>query len=350
MQNKGVPRRSRLDTKGIRRQGSKEKGFRYGTPDGKLIREERVLQRIVRLRIPPAWTNVRIAASDSEPLQAVGLDRKGRTQYIYSSKFRSKREEEKFRRVVEFGEVLPKLRRQVLRDLKGSELSRQRVVASIVRLIDQKFFRVGNDKSAKSEDTYGLTTVRTDHVRIRKPNRVEFDFVGKWQKSHKKTFDDKEVASIIGDLCELGGKELFQYVDHGRVLDIKDRHVNDYIQTSIGEQFTAKDFRTWAGTLICAMELAAHEPAGTKKERKRSIKKAIEATAGQLGNTPTVCRTSYICPRLLEDYVEGRPFEMLRKTRKGTPVAKLGLSIEERALLKFLRETIADRRSAKRAA
>lgn len=350
MQNKGVPRRWQLDAKGIRRQGSKEKGFRYGTPDGKLVREERTLQRIVRLRIPPAWTNVRIAHGESDPLQAVGLDKKGRTQYLYHSKFRSKREAEKFRRVVEFGEELPKLRRQVLRDLKGAELSRRRVVAAIVRLIDQKFFRVGNDKSAKSEDTYGLTTVRTDHVRIKGRNKIEFDFIGKWQKSHKKTYDDKEVASIISDLHELEGKELFQYVDHGRILDIKDRHVNDYIQTTIGEQFTAKDFRTWAGTLICAMELAVHEPAETKKERKRRIKKAIEATASQLGNTPTVCRTSYICPRLLEDYVEGRPFQMLRKTRKGSPVAKMGLSIEEKALLKFLRETIADRRLAPRAA
>lgn len=350
MQNKGVPRRWHLDTNGIRRLGIKAQGFRFGTPDGKLIRDERTLQRIDRLRIPPAWTNVRIARGESAPLQAVGLDKKGRTQYLYHSKFRSKREEEKFRRVVEFGEELPKLRRQVLRDLKGTELSRKRVVASIVRLIDQKFFRVGNDKSAKSEDTYGLTTVRSDHVRLKGRNTIEFDFIGKWKKSHKKTFNDREVASIIGELYELEGKELFKYIDHGRVLDIKDRHVNDYIQTAIGKQFTAKDFRTWAGTLICAMELAVYDPAGTRKERKGRIKKAIEATASQLGNTPAVCRTSYICPRLLDDYQEGRPFEMLRKTRKGSPVAKMGLSIEERALLKFLRETIADRRRAPRAA
>lgn len=350
MQNKGVRRRWHLDTHGHRRLGSKEHGFRFVDAHGKEVRNLRTLQRIDRLRIPPAWRNVRIARGDGSPLQAVGLDKKGRTQYLYHSRFRSKREQEKFQRVVEFGEKLPDLRRQVLRDLKGSELTRKRVVASIVRLIDQKFFRVGNDKSVKSEDTYGLTTVRNDHVRLSGKDKVEFDFVGKWQKSHKKSFNDREVASIIAALHDLEGRELFKYVDHGRVLDIKDRHVNDYIQKVIGETFTAKDFRTWAGTLFCAMSLAAQEVTGTKKERKRNIKKAIEDTAAQLGNTPTVCRASYICPRLLDEYMEGKPIEMPARSRKGSPVARVGLSPQERALLRFLRETIADRRRAPRAA
>jgi len=345
-----VRRRWHLDINGLRRLGSKEQGFRYVTSEGKLVREERTLQRIDRLRIPPGWTNVRIARGESSPLQAVGLDKKERTQYLYHWRFRSKREEEKFKRVVEFGERLPDLRRRVLRDLKGSELTRKRVVASIVRLIDQKFFRVGNDKSAKSEDTYGLTTVRNDHVRLSGASRVEFDFIGKWQKSHKKSFHDREVASIISALHDLEGKELFKYVDHGRVLDIKDRHVNEYIQTVIGEKFTAKDFRTWAGTLFCAMSLAEEQETRTKKERKRRIRKAIEETASHLGNTPAVCRASYICPRLLDEYMEGKAIDMPPQARKGSPVARIGLSPQERALLKFLRETIADRRHAPRAA
>src|SRR5439155_455112 len=234
MPRKGIRRRWYLDLHGIRREGRKETGFHYRYPDGRAVADERSLARIRKLRVPPAWRDVRIARGDSSPLQAVGVDKKGRTQYRYHDRFRAQREEEKFRRVVEFGESLPDLRRRVHADLKRSELDRQRVLAAIVRLIDQGFFRVGNDKSARSELTYGLTTIQGKHVKV--------------------------------------------------------------------------------------------------------------AGADQLGNTAAVCRSAYICPRLLDEYMEGKPFETLRKTRKGKPVVRVGLSMEERALLKFLRETIADRR------
>jgi DNA topoisomerase I len=180
---------------------------------------------------------------------------------------------------------------------------------------------------------------------------VRFDYIGKWRKQQQRAVEDGDVATIVQQLKKMDGDgELFKFAQNDRLIDIKDRHVNDYIQSIIGKDFTAKDFRTWVGTLLCSIALAMEGQGATKTERKRRVRKAIVATADQLGNTPAVCRSSYICPRLLDEYMEGKPFEMLRKTRKGSPVVRVGLSIEERALLKFLRETIADRRRSPRAA
>jgi DNA topoisomerase-1 len=292
---------------------------------------------------------VRIARGDSSPLQAVGVDKKGRTQYRYHDRFRARREEEKFRRVVEFGELLPSLRRRVRADLRRSELERERVLAAIVRLIDQGFFRVGNDKSAKSESTYGLTTIRPKHVKV-EGRTMLFDYIGKWRKAQKRAIEDADVADIVAALKKLHQEKLFAFLDGGKVRDVKDRHVNEYIQSIIGKDFTAKDFRTWAGTLLCSIALGLQGQAPSKTHRKGKIKRAVVATAEQLGNTPAVCRSSYICPRVLDEYMEGKPFEMLRKGRGGKPVVRRGLSMEERSLLKFLRQTIADRRQRPRAA
>jgi DNA topoisomerase-1 len=349
MPGKGVRRRGNLDLHGIRREGSKDSGFRYRGSVGDSIDDEKTLARIRKLRIPPAWQDVRIARGDASPLQAVGIDKKGRTQYLYHSRFRAHQEEEKFKRVVEFGESLPALRRRVRADLKRPELDHDRVLAAIVRLIDQGFFRVGNDKSAQSEATYGLTTIRSKHVTL-EGSVILFDYVGKWRKTQKRAIEDAEVAAVVRDLRKLGETELFAFIDNSKVRDVKDRHVNDYIQSIISKNFTAKDFRTWAGTLLCSIALGMEGQGASKTERKRKIKVAVQATAEQLGNTPAVCRSSYICPRLLDEYMEGKPFEMLRKRHKGSPVVRVGLSIEERALLKFLRETIADRRRRPRAA
>jgi DNA topoisomerase I len=345
MPAKGVGRREYLDHHGIRREGSKETGFTYRLPDGAEVRGEEALARIRKLRIPPAWQSVRIARGARAPLQAVGVDKKGRTQYLYHPNFRAQREEEKFRRVVEFGESLPALRRRVRSDLNANPdpdtLDRKRVLAAMVRLIDQGFFRIGNDKSAASESTYGLSTILGTHVKV-DGDVVLFDYVGKWRKKQKRAVDDPDVAAIVARLKKANGTR--------RLFAVKDRNVNDYIQSIIGRDFTAKDFRTWAGTLLCSIALAMQGQAASKAERKRRIRKAITATAEQLGNTPAVCRSSYICPRLVDEYLAGKPFETLRKTRKGSPVVRVGLSIEERALLVFLRETIADRRRAPRAA
>ncbi len=348
MARKGVPRRSNLDQFGIRRLGTKEAGFHYERHDGKRLSSAAALERIRSLRIPPAWEDVRIARGNESPLQAVGVDSKGRTQYLYHPRFRSQREQDKFRRVVEFGEALPKLRRRISADLRREGLERERVLAAIVRLIDQGFFRVGNDKSAKSEETYGLTTVLSEHVSV-SGTAIEFDYVGKWRKNQKRVVRDREAAGIIRQLSRMEGDELFKYVQGSRTFDIKDRHVNDYIQSIIGEQFTAKDFRTWAGTLLCSMALGQSHlrqgEAATKKERKRRLKTAIELTSSQLGNTPAVCRASYICPRLVDEYMNGNDMKTARKQLRGSPVARNGLSLEEKALLRFLRKTIADRRA-----
>lgn len=347
MPHKGVRRRWYLDSHGIRREGSKESGFRYRLPNGTAIDDEKTLARIAGLRIPPAWRDVRIARGERAPLQAVGVDRKGRTQYLYDARFRAQRDEEKFRRVVEFGEALPELRRRVRADLKREPLERERVLAAMVRLIDQGFFRVGNDKSAEAESTYGLSTIRSPHVEV-DGDTLRFDYIGKWKKQHMRAIRDAEVAEVVEALKAIRGEELFKFVQNGRTIDVKDRHLNDYIQSIIGESFTAKDFRTWAGTLLCSIALAMQGQGATKTERKRRVRKAVVATAEQLGNTPAVCRSSYICPRLLDEYMEGKPFEMLRKQHRGSPVVRVGLSKEEKALLKFLRETIADRRAERR--
>lgn len=350
MAKRGIRRRWYLDQHGIRRVGTKESGFSYVTASGAPVQDEKTLARIRKLRIPPAWQEVRIARGDSAPLQAVGLDKKGRTQYLYHSRFRQKREEEKFLRVVTFGEALPALRRRVRRDIARGDTSREAVLASIVRLIDQGFFRVGNDKSALHEETYGLTTVRNDHVTV-SGSVVKFDFVGKWRKTHQRAVEDPAIATIVRKVRRLPtGDELFKFEQNGRVIDVKDRHVNEYIQKTIGADFSAKDFRTWAGTLICSMALAMQGQCETKKERKRRIKQAIDSTASLLGNTPAVCRSSYICPRLIDEYMEGASITTLRKQASGKAVSKVGLSLEEKALLKFLRETIADRRRHPRAA
>lgn len=349
MPAKGVRRRWYLDLQGIRREGTKENGFTYRFPNGDPVSDEKVLARIAKLRIPPAWRDVRIARGDGAPLQAVGIDKKGRTQYLYHTRFRAQREEEKFRHVVEFGEKLPALRRRVRADLKGDALNRERVLAAMVRLIDQGFFRIGNDKSAEQESTYGLTTVHGRHVKI-EGDALLFDYIGKWRKKNQRAVRDAEVAKIAEKLKQVKGSELFKFINNGRIVDVKDRHVNDYIQSIIGPDFTAKDFRTWAGTLLCSIALAMQGQGTSKAERKRKIRKAITATSEQLGNTPAVCRKSYVCPRLLDEYMEGRPFETLRKTRRGRPVVRSGLSMEEKALLRFLRETIADRRGTPRAA
>src|SRR5687768_508095 len=207
---KAVRRRWYLDLHGIRREGSKESGFSYRLPDGSPIGDEKTLARIRRLRIPPAWKDVRIARGDASPLQAVGVDKKGRTQYLYHLRFRAQREEEKFKRVVEFGESLPALRRRVRADLKGDSLERQRVLASMVRLIEHGFFRIGNDKSAASESTYGLSTIRGSHVRV-DGQKVAFDYLGKWKKKQKRVVADAEVAAVVQQLKKTRGAELFKF-------------------------------------------------------------------------------------------------------------------------------------------
>lgn len=316
------------------------------------MEDEATLERVRALRIPPAWKNVRIARSDRADLQAIGVDSAGRTQYLYNPRFRQKREQEKFLRVVQFGEALPRLRARVAADLRRPGLERATVTAAVVRILDQGFLRIGNEKSARERETFGLTTIRREHVRI-SGTRVTFRYMGKWNKMQEHQIDDAAVASVIRRLRRVQSdqQQLFCWVEDGCATPLKDRHVNEYIRLAIGPMFTAKDFRTWGGTLVCSMALAVLGQAGTKTERKRRARRAVESTAEILGNTPTVCRASYICPRLLDDYQQGQPVDALHKPRaRGNPIARSGLSAEEKGLLRFFRETIADRRRKPRRA
>ena len=338
-------RRWYLEQHGLRREGSKESGFQYLSADGAPVSEE-IAARVRGLRIPPAWKDVRIARSDRAELQAIGVDSAGRTQYLYHPRFRQKRDQEKFLRVVHFGEALPRLRSRVAADLHRPGLGRETVTAAVVRILDQGFLRIGNAKSARERETFGLTTIRPEHVRV-SGNRVTFRYMGKWNREQSHSIVDPGVASVIRRLRRVNNVsgQLFSWVENDRVFPLKDRHVNEYIQSAIGTSFTAKDFRTWGGTLVCSMALAVLGQADTKTERKRRSRRAVESTAEILGNTPTVCRASYICPRLLDDYQDGQPVDALHKPRKrGNPIARAGHSPEELGLLRFFRETIADRR------
>lgn len=337
-------RKERLLARGIRRHGSKEAGFRYELPNGDAIRDTVELERIRSLRVPPAWRNVRIARSPRAAVQAIGEDSKGRTQYLYHARFRQRRDLLKFVRIVRFGESLPRLRRKVWRDLRKDEPDRDRTIAAAVRLLDRAFFRLGNERSVREAETYGLTTVRAEHVEIER-DEIRFEFVGKWNKQHERAIRDSDVANVLRGLETRPGDRLFQFRElDGSLVPLRSHHVNEYIQSAIGREFSAKDFRTWAGTLLCAIVLGMREQGSTRRERTRQIRDAIEATAGLLHNTPAVCRSSYVCPALLHEFIDGTKFDRMRSTRARRPLAKTTLSSDERALLRFLRETIADRR------
>lgn len=344
---KRVSRREAFEQQGIRRRGTKTSGFRYVWPDGSRVADADTVDRIRALVIPPAWQEVRIAPGERWALQALGIDSKGRTQYLYHDRFRRRREKEKFLRIVRFAESLPKLRRRVMRDLDPSTLSKPSVMAAAVRLIDQAFFRLGNERSAE-EEVYGLTTISPRHVAV-KGREIHFEFTGKWGKVQRRAVRDEKLAKIIGRLEATGAGELFKFERAGEMIDVKDRHINNYIQSIIGGEFTAKDFRTWAASVVFATALGLMEEAESQAARKRQLTRAIKSTAEMLGNTPAVCRSSYICPVLIESFMEGRSFDSMKNPHRRNVVARTKLSVQERSLITFLRETIANRRGKTRA-
>jgi DNA topoisomerase-1 len=289
---------------GIRRIGA-GKSFRYVDPDGKRVRDATTLARIRQLAVPPAWTDVWICASPNGHLQAMGRDARGRKQYRYHARWRQMRDEAKFERMIAFGKALPRLRRQVLHDLKLLGLPREKIIATIVRLMDRTLIRVGNDEYARENDSYGLTTLRSKHVDV-KGSSLRFEFKGKSGKSHSIDVHDPRVARIVKRCRELPGHELFQYVeDDGtrRIVDSED--VNAYLRDAMGEDFTSKDFRTWGATVMCATALDRCGACASETEGKRNINDAVKAVARMLGNTAAVSRKSYIHPVILESYLDG---------------------------------------------
>ena len=323
-----------------RREGSKSRGFRYETADGRPLEDEAALARIRSLVIPPAWRDVRIAPSPRSRLQAIGTDKAGRVQRIYHPSFVARRARRKYEKVERFGEALPALRRKTNEDIAREGLGKERVLAVVVRLVNDLYFRVGSEESVRRYRTYGVTTLRNRHLEIKPGGRLEFNFTGKHHIKHRRILVDEELAALVRDIKAIGGARLFEYVgEDGRVRAVTPRDVNDYIKAAAGEEFSAKDFRTWGGTLLAAVELAELGCCEDKRQLKRNVVAAVKRVAERLGNTPTVCRSCYIHPKVFEAYERGQSIEEFRprRTRRLIRRQQPDYSVEELALLKLLR-------------
>lgn len=313
------------------------KGFVYYFKDYQITDKEQ-LSRLKSLRIPPAWRDVNVAASPNARIQATGMDKAGRLQYIYHPKFKAKQEKEKFERILRFADALPKMRRLTREHLALPDLPRQKVLACIVQLMDKAYFRVGNQVYAKENQSYGLTTLRSKHTSVR-GDEIIFDFIGKSGQPHFKKITDRQLAKIIKQLDELPGYEIFKYRGQdGHLHDIKSDDVNAYIKEIMGDEFTAKDFRTWGGTLLATMELSQTERPHYIKERKKAVTECVKKVAQKLGNTPAIARESYIDPRVIKAYMDGDELIQVRKTVKNMD-KKGRLSADELCVLKLLQKS-----------
>ncbi|HEY0406715.1 MAG TPA: hypothetical protein VGC89_13370 [Pyrinomonadaceae bacterium] len=322
-----------------RRRGTKRRGFYYEDATGKRITTEEELERIAALVIPPAWAHVRISPRAGSRLQAIGLDTSGRVQYLYHSQFAARQQRRKFEKIERFGEYLPALRRHTNAHIAQGNLSRERVLAVVVRLINELYFRVGSELSVKRYRTYGITTLRNRHLEIGRGGRLTFSFVGKHHIRHRRVVVDEELALLMNDIKKIGGSKLFNYIDEdGRARPITPRDVNDYIKAATAPEFSAKDFRTWGGTLLAAIELAEEGKTEDEREAKRKLAQAVKRVAERLGNTPTVCRGSYIHPAVLERYLAGQTLEEFRrKVERSIRRIQPEYEVEELALLKLLK-------------
>jgi DNA topoisomerase-1 len=321
-------------TKFIERKRTGLKSSKY-FQGGQQIKDTVQLERFKALRIPPAWKDVKISTSPASKVQVTGYDNAGRLQYIYNPNFRAKKEKEKFERVLRFANALPRMRRVTAQHLNNPSLDQDKVMACILRLIDSQYFRVGNEIYAKENQSYGITTMRSKHTKV-KGDTIVFDFVGKSGKKHIKEVTDKRLARIIKKLDDLPGYEVFKfYGEDGRLHNVNSEHVNEYIKKVMGEEFSAKDFRTWGGTVLASAELAQLERAHSEKERQRTVAACVKKVAARLGNTPAIARSSYIDPRIINTYIKGNDLFVIRAT-----VAKMErksyLNSDEQCLLYLL--------------
>jgi DNA topoisomerase I len=318
--------------------------FVYFDTDGKEIRDEARILRINRLAIPPAYRDVWICPSPNGHLQATGRDDRGRKQYRYHERWREVRDENKYEKMVLFAHALPKIRRRINKDLALPSLPRKKVLATVVQLLEGTFIRVGNEEYAKDNNSFGLTTMQNRHIDV-EGAKLRFRFRGKSGRAHDIPFEDRRVAKIIKKLQDLPGQQAFQYLDEqGEVHNLTSDDVNAYLQEITGEDFTAKDFRTWAGTVLAAMALQAQEAFENKTQAKKNLKDAISAVAKVLGNTPAVCRKCYVHPAVLESYLDGNLIEGLKTRTEKTLEESLGdLRADEAAVLSFLQERLAQK-------
>lgn len=313
------------------------KGWSYYDPDGRLIRESAERDRLNALAIPPAWTEVWISPRADSHLLATGRDSEGRKQYRYHPDWRAIRDESKYGRMIAFARALPRIRKQVDEHLSGGGLSREKVLATVVRLLELSLIRVGNEEYARSNGSYGLTTMRDRHVEV-DGSKIRFEFRGKGGKRHEVDVRDRRLARIVRQCRDVPGYELFQYYDeNGEKRAVGSGEVNEYLREIGGDDFTAKDFRTWAGTLHAAAALLSCKPCRDEREGRSRINESVTIVAERLGNTVAICKSCYIHPLIFERYLDGSLPSLLNgggKTPRGGE--RKGLSPEERALLGLL--------------
>jgi DNA topoisomerase-1 len=315
-------------------------GFRYVDERGHVVRSSVTLARIKTLAIPPAWTDVWICPLADGHIQASGRDARGRKQYRYHERWREVRDRTKFERTLAFGEALPALRERVDADLALPGLPRQKVLATVVRLLETTLIRVGNREYAQDNGSYGLTTLRDRHVKV-DGSTLRFEFTGKGGKKHSVSIRDRRLATVVRDCQEIRGHELFQYLDEGGVRQtVGSADVNQYLREATGQEFSAKDFRTWAGTVLAVLALRELEACG-EAETKRSLLRAVEEVAKSLGNTPAICRRCYIHPEVIDRYLEGTLLEALQdRAENAVAAGSNGRRAEEAAVLSLLRNRL----------
>jgi DNA topoisomerase-1 len=333
---------------GIRRAGTPP-NFKYLDAQEKPVRDELNLRRIRKLAIPPAWTDVWICPSDNGHLQATGKDARGRKQYRYHPDWREVRDQNKYNRMLDFALILPRIRQRVKRDLARKGLSREKVLATVIKILETGFIRVGNEEYVKQNHSFGLTTMQDRHVRV-KGSTIHFGFTGKSGKRHNIDIEDKYLARIVKQCQELPGQDLFQYIDsEGIQRDVTSTDVNAYLREIAQGDFTAKDFRTWAGTVLAAMALREMKKFDSKAEAKKNVLKAIESVAQRLGNTPAICRKCYIHPIVIDAYLDGTMIDTFKKRAERQLASNLSrLQPEEAAVLAFLQEKLAREKKKKR--
>ena len=322
---------------GWHREGRKG-AFRYVDSRGNRITDEAKLARIASLVIPPAWKDVWISPRAGAKLQATGVDAAGRRQYLYHPEYRAAQEQAKYDKLIRFAERLPDLRRAMNDHLDLEKYHPDRVCAVAALVINAGWFRVGSDRYARDSGTYGITTLRKGHVHVR-GSRIKLEFRGKHKVWVRTELVDEELAGALKDLIALrGGRRLFRYECDGEVVSLTSRRLNEYIRSHMGDEFTAKDFRTWGGTLLAAIALAEHGPADSETAAKKCVAAAMRRVSERLGNTPAVCRASYVSPAVIEQYMDGRTLEDFRPRRLRVVRARqIDLDPEEAALLSLLR-------------
>ena len=326
---------------GIRRRRT-GRGFTYIGVDGRRIGDKRQLERIRALAIPPAWTDVWISPTRRGHIQATGRDARRRKQYRYHPRWHAVRDEVKYGRMVAFAAALPRIRERTEADLRRQGLPREKVLATVIRLLEKTMIRVGNDEHARENDSYGLTTMEDEHAKVSN-RRVVFRYRGKSGKEHETTLEDPRLARIVRRCQELPGQRVFQYEDEdGTTRDVDSADVNAYLQEISGEPFTAKDFRTWAGTVLACMALQEFKAFDSESEARQNVVNAVKRVAERLGNTPAVCRSSYIHPVILDSYLDGSMLESLRQ-RAADELAESApdLRPEEAAALGLLQARLA---------